>query len=103
MSKSNTTEPRKLQEIFYKSVRFKQGFQMALGQSNSSQLGLLECSTKTRPSRYSARWIVGSPVLFIKWLSSKDELIEYDIPLSEVMGCTRIPRSDEPAPVAQSR
>lgn len=98
-----TTKPeqKKLPEIYYKAVRFTPGFNMMLGQSHSTQLGHVQCSTKERPSKYSARWIVGSPMLFIQWAGDNGKLLEYDIPLSVVMGCTRIPEGDAPAPLSR--
>ena len=96
MSKQQNEQRR---EIYYQKVRFCQGFQMALGQSHSTQFGHLIGSTKKAPTRYSARWIVGSPMLFLRWMSNDGKVIEYDVPVSQVMGCTRIPADDEPAPL----
>jgi hypothetical protein len=96
-AETQTAPPRR--EIYYKTVRFTPDFVMALGQSYSTTVGNLVCSTKAKPSQYSARWVPGSGVLSIKWKTAQGDIVEYDVPWARVMGATRIPEGDEPAPL----
>lgn len=100
MSPKNPQQaPAPRREIYYKVVRFCPDFVMSLGMSYASAVGDLTCSTTEHKTRYSARWIPGSAVLSIRWLTQQGKLIEYDVPWTKVMGATRIPEGEEPAPL----
>lgn len=88
----------KPRSIHYRAVKFKPSFATQLGGGSAG--GALNCkTTEQMTSRYSARWVAPLPVIFINWLTHDGDLIEYDIPLTEVESMTRLKSTEELAPL----
>lgn len=85
--------------VYYRSVRFMSDFAMLIGQSMAADMGTLNCSIKSKPSRYGARWEEGSPFLAFCWKTSDGKLEEIDVPWARVMGARRVFSDDGPAPL----
>lgn len=91
-------KPPRRETVYYQSVQFAPDFTMSMGLSYNSQMGLVECSTEEKQTRYSVRWIVGSPVVHVQWMSNEKKLIEYDIAWTKLQGATRLAEGVNPAP-----
>lgn len=92
-------QKRRREVIYYRSIQFKASFSMAMGQSYSTQMGSVECSTSKRPARYEAKRIPGDTVVMVSWKAHDGSITDYDVPLDEVMGMTRMQADEEPAPM----
>lgn len=102
-NKKTTAEPKKLREIFYDNIRFNAGYEAQFGQAHCNQLGRLECSTEKHATPYSASWIMGAPVVFVRWLTTKGDIKERHIPWGNIMVAEVIAENDKPAALAKRR
>ena len=94
---NDKNQPRQIREFYYDNLRFEASYQAQFGQASSMQLGRLELSTKKHPTQYSARWVMGSPVVFVQWLTHDQQVKGRHIPWSHIMYADEIDKDDEPA------